>query len=275
MAISILETNDLTKFNELYPDIILDELPENELIIGYIEENPLKAAGILMAHPERSTMLIDWIFVDESARRKGYGKAMLELLMDACKASGEIDAILSTFYNENLFVYDLLSAFGFIAGYRQGCKSFVTRLSRIKSPKETVNKQSNYMHLNQVSNKELERFNNYLSQDEVSNVGIDLPLKAADYRAESLVHMDNDMIDSLLLVGDEEDGISMPWLFSISQSSSVLIGLMNHVLHELRMQFQDDTKVYVTSLQPSIEHVIYNYFNPESSEEIYMGVYLL
>ncbi len=275
MAISILETNDLTKFNELYPDIILDELPENELIIGYIEENPLKAAGILMAHPERSTMLIDWIFVDESARRKGYGKAMLELLMDACKASGEIDAILSTFYNENLFVYDLLSACGFIAGYRQGCKSFVTRLSRIKSPKETVNKQSNYMHLNQVSNKELERFNNYLSQDEVSNVGIDLPLKAEDYRAESLVHMDNDRIDSLLLVGDEEDGISMPWLFSISQSSSVLIGLMNHVLHELRMQFQDDTKVYVTSLQPSIEHVIYNYFNPESSEEIYMGVYLL
>lgn len=275
MAISILEINDLTKFNELYPDIILDELPENELIIGYIEENPLKAAGILMAHPEHSTMLIDWIFVDESARRKGYGKAMLELLMDACKASDEIDAILSTFYNENLFVYDLLSACDFIAGYRQGCKSFVTRLSRIKSPKETVNKQGNYMHLNQVSNKELERFNNYLSQDEVSNVGIDLPLKPEDYRAESLVHMDNDRIDSLLLVGDEEDGISMPWLFSISQSSSVLIGLMNHVLHDLRMQFQDDTKVYVTSLKPSMEHVIYNYFNPESSEEIYMGVYLL
>ena len=275
MAISVLTVDELTKFSELYPDIILDELPENELLIGYIEENPLRAAGILMAHPENSTMLLDWIFVNEDSRRKGYGKAMLELLVDSCEASGEIDAILLTFYNENLYIYDLLLDCGFIAGYMQGRKSFVTRLSRIKQLRETKDDQIDYMHLNQVPDKELKRFNRYLSLNRVSNIGIDLPLKPEDFREESLVHLDHDGIDSLLLVRDEEEGISIPWFFNKSQNLTVPIGLMNHVLRDLRMKFQGETKVFVTSLAPDMENVIYTCFNPESSKEIYIGAYII
>ncbi len=275
MAISVLTVDELAKFNGLYPDVILDELPENELLIGYIEENPLRAAGILMAHPERSTMLLDWIFVDENSRRKGYGRAMLELLMDSCESSGEIDAILLTFYNENLNIYDLLLDRGFIAGYMQGCKSFVTRLSRIKPLREIKDNQIDYIYLNQVPDKELEQFNKYLSLNMVNNIGIDLPLKSEDYREESLVHVDNDKIDSLLLVRDEEDGISIPWFFNESQNLTVPIGLMNHVLHDLRINFQEETKVFVTSLEPNLENVIYTCFNPESYKEIYIGVYIV
>lgn len=275
MALSVLAVDDLAKFNGLYPDIILDELPENELLIGYIEENPLRPAGILMAHPEKSTMLIDWIFVDESLRRKGYGRAMLELLIDSCEAFGEIVAILLTFYNENLYVYELLLNCGFIAGYRQGCKNFVTRLSRIKQLKEIKDNSIDYVYLNQVSHKELEGLNKDLSSNMVDNIGIDLPLKPEDYREESLVHVDNDKIDSLLLVRDEEDGISFPWFFNESQKLNVPIGLMNHVLQDLRMKFPEETKVFVTSLAPNLENVIYASFNPESSQEIYIGVYMV
>ena len=275
MAICILKAEELTKFNELYPDVILDELPENELLIGYIEENPLRAAGILMAHPENSTMLLDWIFVGENSRRKGYGRAMLKFLMDSCESSGEIDAILLTFYNENRYIYELLSDCGFIAGYKQGCKSFTTRLSRIKALRETKDSQTDYLYLNQVPSKELEQLNKYLASDRVDNIGIDLPLKPKDYREESLVHVANDKIDSLLLVRDEEDGISLPWFFNESQNLTVPIGLMNHVLHDLRMKFQEDTKVFVTSLAPNLENIIYTYFNPESCEEIYIGVYIV
>ena len=61
--------------------------------------------------------------------------------MDSCEASGDIDAIFLTFYDEVLYIYDLLSDCGFIAGYRQGCKSYVTSLSRIKWIKEMPDKQ--------------------------------------------------------------------------------------------------------------------------------------
>ena len=274
MAISVLSADDLIEFNELYPDPILDELPENELLLGYIEENPLKAAGILMAHSERSVMFLDWIFVDESSRRKGYGKAMLELFMDSCEASGEIDAVFLTFYDEDLHVYELLSDCGFIAGHMPGCKSFVTRLSRIKTLKEIPDKQLDYMYLGQVPAKELEQFNQYLSQNEVSNIGIDLPLKPEDYRAESLVHVNQHQIDSLVLVRDEEDGLSIPWLFNESQDPIVPIGLVNYVLHELKATFPEETKVFVTSLKPNMQNIICNYCHPEEYIEIYTGVYI-
>ncbi len=275
MAISVLTVDELIKFNGLYPDVILDELPENELLIGYIEENPLRTAGILMAHPENSTMLLDWIFVDENSRRKGYGRAMLELLTDSCEASGEIDAILLTFYNENLSIYELLLDCGFIAGYMPGHKSFVTRLSRIKPLGKIKDNQIDCIYLNQVSNNELEQLNKYLSLNMVSNIGIELPLKPEDYREESLVHVDNNRIDSLLLVRDEEEGLSIPWFFNEAQNLAVPIGLMNHVLLDLRMKFQEETKVFVTSLAPNLENVIYTYFNPESYKEIYIGVYIV
>ncbi len=275
MAVSVLTVEELIKFNELYPDILLDELPEDELLIGYIEEDPLRAAGILMAHPEGRTMLLDWMFVDESSRRRGGGRAMLELLRDSCEASGEIDAIILTFYNENQHMNSFLTACGFISGYMPGCKSYVTRLSRIKSPKGIKAENVNYLHLNQAPAEAIEKLNRYLSMNVVSDIGIGLPLKPENYREESMVHISNGMIDSLWLVRDEENGISFPWFFNGSQNLIVPIGLMNQVLRELKMKFPEDTKVFVTSIKPNIENVIYGYFNPQSYKEIYFGVYLM
>ena len=274
MAISVLTIDELIKFNKLYPDILLDELPEDELLIGYIEESPLRAAGILMAHPEGRTMLLDWIFVDENSRQRGGGRAMLELLRDSCEASGEIDAVIITFYDKNLHMDNLLTTCGFISGYMPGCKSFVTRLSRIKSPKGIKAGKVDYLHLDQVSEEIIEKLNRYLSMNVISNIGIELPLRPEDYRKESMVHISNGIIDSLWLVSDEEDGVSFPWFFNRAQDPIVPIELMNQVLRELKMNFPKETKVFVTSIKPNVENVIYNYFNPQAYKEIYFGVYL-
>ena len=128
MTVCILTPLNLNKFSHLFPESLLDDLPASTLLLGCVEEEPLAAAGILMAHVEQREMVIDWLYVDEAFRRRGGGRAMLEGLRDAAKASGKLDGMTMTYTQVHQNMTEFLRACGFIAVYREGCRAFRSTL---------------------------------------------------------------------------------------------------------------------------------------------------
>ena len=61
MEIDLLTPLELEKFEHLFPPYLLKELPADEILLGCVNEAPLDAAGILMAHPDEGELFIDWI----------------------------------------------------------------------------------------------------------------------------------------------------------------------------------------------------------------------
>ena len=113
MEINLLTPLDLEKFEHLFPPYLLKELPGDEILLGCVNEEPLDAAGILMAHPEAGELFVDWLYVDEAYRRKGAASQMLELLLDVVEATDELDAVTLIFSEQHEHMDELLEARGF------------------------------------------------------------------------------------------------------------------------------------------------------------------
>ena len=74
MKIFALEPLDLMIFSELFPQSLLHDVPAGAFLVGCADGEPLKPAGVLIAHVEQRSVIVDWIYVDESCRRRGAGR---------------------------------------------------------------------------------------------------------------------------------------------------------------------------------------------------------
>lgn len=274
MVACTLTPLDLAKFSHLFPSSLLDDLPANTLLLGCIEEAPLTAAGILMAHVEQREMIVDWLYVDEAFRRRGGGRLMLESLRDAAKASGKLDGMTMTYTQDHQNMTEFLRACGFIAVYREGCKAFRSTLKDFRIFPVPAEKDGVLQPLRTVPPEEVARFSGVLEAGSIPNIGIRPPIDPMEYRPESCAYLERGKIRGLWLVRDERDGISFPWFCNISTSRSVPLSLMNTSLKLLKGALPADTTISFATTNPNIELIVQKYFHVDQHTEVYFATYL-
>ena len=274
MTVCILTPLNLNKCSHLFPESLLDDLPASTLLLGCVEEEPLAAAGILMAHVEQREMVIDWLYVDEAFRRRGGGRAMLEGLRDAAKASGKLDGMTMTYTQVHQNMTEFLRACGFIAVYREGCRAFRSTLGDFHIFPVPAEKNGVLQSLRDVPPEEVARFSGVLGTGVIPNVGIRPPIDPMDYRPESCAYLERGKIRGLWLVQDERDGISFPWFCNISNSLSVPLSLMNTSLKQLKAALPASTTVSFASTNPDIEMIVRKHFRVSQNIDVYFATYL-
>ena len=265
---------DLVKFSHLFPPSLLDDLPASALLLGCIEEDPLTAAGILMAHVEQREMIVDWLYVDEAFRRRGGGRAMLEGLRNAAKASGQLDGVTMTYTQDHQNMTEFLRACGFLAVYREGCSVFRSTLGDFRIFPVPAEKNGVLQPLRNVPPEEVARFSGVLEAGMIPNIGIRPPLDPMDYRPESCAYLERGKIRGLWLVRDERDGISFPWFCNISASLSVPLSLMNTSLKLLKAVLPPSTIVSFATTNPEVEAIVQKHFHVNQHTELYFATYL-
>ena len=274
MEVCLLTPLDLDKFSHLFPGSLLDHLPASTLLLGCVEEEPLAAAGILMAHVEQREMVVDWLYVDEAFRRRGGGRAMLEDLRDTAKASGKLDGVTMTYTQDHQNMTEFLRACGFIAVYREGCKAFRSTLGDFRILPVPAEKNGVLQPLRAVPPEEVARFSGVLQKGLIPDIGIRPLIDPMDYRPESCAYLEQGKIRGLWLVRDTQDGISFPWFCNISSSLSVPLSLMNASLKLLKAALPASTAVSFATTNPNIETIVQKHFRVSQCTEIYFATYL-
>ena len=274
MEVCVLSPLDLDKFEHLYPDSITTELPADAILIGCIEESPLEAAGILMAHVEDSEILLDWIYVDEPHRRKGGGRAMLELLRDAAQEEGSSIAITAIFSQEDENVSPFLKACNFMVTFREGDKGFSSLLKDFPKLKVVGDVPETFSILGDVPEAEINRFSQKLGKRGVEGLAITLPFVASDYMDESGALLNEDgKIKGLCLMQKIPTGIRFTQIYNKTSTPGGLAFLINQCTDLLKEHYPPDTPFYFASVNSKIDEAIERFIPIQYSSEIYFGTY--
>ena len=272
MALTLLTPLDLTKFVHLFPDELLDQIEADEIIIGYVEEDPLKATGILMAHVEELEVMIDWLFVDEDYRRRGAGKAMLNFLIKSCEQIDELGGVSIIFTQEHESMKGFLDACEFFVIFEEGHKGFETTLGDF--PKFPVfGPVGEVMPITDVPERELARFSEAVNNSAIPGAAVDIPFGAANYLPESTVVLEDGKIKGVCLMEEKDYGLSLSWAYNLSSEASNFPALLNKSIKLLRKKYDDDTVLGLASLSAKVDEIIETYIPVKKSSEIYLGTY--
>ena len=273
MEIDLLTPLELEKFEHLFPPYLLSELPADEILLGCVNEDPLDAAGILMAHPAEAELFVDWIYVDPSYRRKGAGKAMLNVLLDTAAESDAVDAVTLVFSEEQEDLDSFLAACGFAVFMREGDKGFLCSLGAF--PKLPVKSAlvGALLPLPKVPEKTLQRFSDLLSQSAVPGLAIETPIEAERYLPESCMLLENGTIRGACFVEKNAFGLSIAWIFNNCSVPDMIIHIVNESVGLLQKHYPADTALSFASVNPGVERFVERRVPVQSRAEIYIGTY--
>ena len=273
MEINLLTPLDLDKFAHLFPPYLLKELPADEILLGCVNEAPLDAAGILMAHPVDGELFVDWIYVDEPYRRKGAGKEMLDLLVDTAAECEDVDGITLVFSQDHADVEPFLEACGFGVLMREGDKGFLTTLGEF--PKLPVNGDpvGEILPLPKVPEAALQSFSDLLSDSSLLGITVEMPLEADRYLPESCMLLAEGRIRGVCLLEANESGLSIGWIYNNCPSPDSIIHIVNQSVGLLREKYPADTPLSFASVNPGVERFIERRIPVISRAEIYIGTY--
>ncbi|SNU08058.1 Acetyltransferase (GNAT) family protein [Lachnospiraceae bacterium] len=273
MVINLLTPYDLNKFAHLYPDYILSELPEDTFLIGCIEEDPLTAAGIMMAHIEEDEIVIDWLYVDEPFRRKGGASEMLNLLLEAAVQSDELSGITVIFSEEDENMWEFLESMDFMVMYRGCDKGFSTRLEMIPPFPALGQITDELCFLNDVSDEEILRFKNLIDESVIPGTAVNIPFSKENYMPESSVILTDGNIRALCLLKELDDRIDIEWVYNNTKDPNAFPAIVNASINKLKTKYPADTNITFASISSSMDELISQYIPVEKSTEIYMAAY--
>ena len=264
---------DLEKFAHLFPDYLLDELPADALLIGCVEEDPLAAAGILMAHIEEMEVIVDWLYVDEPYRRRGGARAMLEILIEDAGACDGLGGVSIVFAQDHEHMAEFLRSCDFMVTYKEGCKGFVTKLGNFPYFPEPGKKSGEIVPIGEVSEEESARFAGILNDAVIPGVAVPVPFDRGDYRPESCVCLEDGKIHAVCLLKGDEEGLSIPWIYNHCSAHASFFVTVNESINRLKEKFPADTKLSMASVNTGIEEIIEKYIPVLERSEIYFGTY--
>ena len=275
MEICTLMPMDLEKFAHLFPPRLLTELPGDALLAGCVSDDGKNAAGILMAHVEENEVVVDWLYVDEPFRRKGGGRAMLQLLVQAAEASGEPDGVSVFFTQDDAGMGDFLKACGFMVLLREGGKGFSTTLGAFPRLLASGQPQAEILPVGDAPDAAREHFAGLLNDSVLPDIAVPTPFAFGDYRPESCVCMEKGIIRGLVLLQGDASGLSIPWIFNDSADPSAFVAAVNESMRRLKAAFPPDTPLTFASVDGVIEELIELHIPVAQRSEIYFGTYLL
>lgn len=272
MKIFALQPLDLPIFAGLYPNSILHDVPAGAFLVGCAQGEPLQPAGVLIAHLQQRTLVVDWLYVDEACRRCGGAREMMQMLLDCASAIEEIADVSLTFSQEHKGMGAFLRSMGFSVFFREGCKGYQTTLSKFRFLPGEMQTPGQVVPLNTVPREELDRFSQLVDNGILSDVGIS-SLQQADYLPESMAYLENGTLLGLWLVQEQDGKLSIPWFCNYSKALTVPISLMNASVRALNCSYSPETPVYFASLSEKMETVIRKLFQSPRQTEIYLAVY--
>ena len=274
MESCVLTAADLEYFEELYPEELLKDLPADELLVGCVEEAPSPAAaGILMAHVQEGEALVDWLYVDEPFRRRGGGRAMLQMLTRAAEESGELDGVSLTFSQNDAHMSEFLRACDFMVAVREGSKGFSTRLKDFPQFPVPGEVKGTIVPLADVSESERARFAGLVDDSVLPNVAVQTPFDDSAYRPESCACVEDGVIRAVFLVQGDENGLSIPWMYNGCSAAASFIAVVNESISRLKGAFSGEVQLAFASIDSDIDELIERRIPIEERAEISFGTY--
>lgn len=273
MEIDLLTPLELEKFEHLFPPYLLSELPADEILLGCVNEDPLDAAGILMAHPDEGELFIDWIYVDEPYRGKGAGKAMLDILVDTAAEADAVDAVSVVFSQDQPDLEPFLKACGFAVFMREGDTGYLCSLGAF--PKLPVKSQpvGELLPLPKVPAKALRSFSDLLSEAAVPGIAIETPIEAERYLPESCMLLENGTIRGACFLEKNDVGLSIAWIFNNCSVPDMIVHIVNESIGLLQKHYPADTLLRFASVNPGVERFIDRRVPVLHRAEIYIATY--
>ena len=272
MKIFSLTPLDLPIFYNLLPESLLHEIPADALLVGCADGEPLQPAGVLIAHVEYGTLLVDWLYVDEAYRRRGGASQMMQLLLDCAFEVEEIEDVTLTFSQQHDGLDAFLESMDFSVLFMEGCKGYETTLSKFRFLPGEKAIPGKILPLSDVPQQEIERFDRLVASGILPEVGIS-SLRIEDYHAGSMAYLEGDTLLGLWLVQQQNGKLFIPWFCNYSKALTVPISLMNASIRAMNDHYAEDTPVYFASLSPKMESVIRKLFQTPDETEIYFASY--
>lgn len=273
MKIFALDPLDLPIFYNLLPESLLHDVPAGALLVGCADGDPLQPAGVLIAHVELRSLIVDWLYVDEAYRRRGGAGQMMQMLLDCAFAVEEIEDVTLTFSQKHKGMDAFLRAMQFGVLFMEGCKGYETTLGMFRFLPGEKAIPGKVVPLHTVAQQEIDRFDRLLASGIVPDVGI-RSLRPEDYRPESMAYLEGNTMLGLWLVQQRDGKLFIPWFCNFSKALTVPISLMNASVRAMNSSYRPDTPVYFASLSPKMESVIRKLFQTPDQTEIYFASYL-
>ena len=272
MKIFALDPLDLPIFYNLLPESLLHDVPAGALLVGCGDGEPLQPAGVLIAHVEQRSLLVDWLYVDEAYRRRGGARQMMQMLLDCAFEVEEIEDVTLTFSQEHEGMDAFLRAMEFGVLFMEGCKGYETTLSRFRFMPGEKSIPGKIVPLHTVPRQQVAHFERLLDSGILPDVAI-RSLRPEDYRAESMAYLEGDNLLGLWLVQERNGKLFIPWFCNYSRALTVPISLMNASVRAMNSSYPPETPVYFASLSPKMESVIRKMFQTPRQTEIYLATY--
>ncbi|MBP3719336.1 MAG: GNAT family N-acetyltransferase [Eubacterium sp.] len=273
MALSLLTPLDLDKFSHLFSDSILQDLPADEILLGYIEENPIVATGILMAHVEENDMMIDWLYVDEDYRRKGAAREMIEFLIENSEKAEGVYGVSAVFTQEHENMNKMFEDMNFFVSFREGTVGFETTVEDFPMFPVIGEKSGEIMSVKDVPSDELDRFSKIVNDVVFPGIAIPFPFAFSSYIPESSVILENGRIKGVCLMKEGVDGLILSWAYNISKEAANFPALLNYCTKLIKDKYPADTSIGIASLGIKVDEIIETYIPVKNRVEIYFATY--
>lgn len=272
MKIGVVTPKDLDYFSHLSPVRLTQALPEDTLLVGCVEDSaPPVAAGILMAHAEESMVVVDWLYVDEAFRRRGGGRAMLELLLQNARASGILKGVSVFFADDDENMPAFLAACGFGVSQRGGSAGFAIRLGDFPYIPAFGPTKGSIVPLEEIPEAERVRFAALLDSAAIPGIAVPTPFSFRAYRPESCVCLEDGIIRAICLLRGDENGLSIDWIYS-NTAPPAIIRTINESVSRLKGAFPADTTLAFASVNKDLENVIKRYLPAAQRSETHFAL---
>ena len=215
---------DLPIFYNLLPESLLHDVPAGALLVGCGDGEPLQPAGVLIAHVEQQSLLVDWLYVDEAYRRRGGARQMMQMLLDCAFEVEEIEDVTLTFSQEHEGMDAFLRAMAFGVVFMEGCKGYETTLGRFRFMPGEKSIPRKIVPLHTVPRQQVAHFERLMDSGVLPDVAI-RTLRPEDYRAESMTYLEGGNLLGLWLVQERNGKLFIPWFCNYSRALTVPISL--------------------------------------------------
>lgn len=267
MKIYVLDTSVVKMFAGLYNRNILEYFTENAVGLGMLEDG--KQIGLLLGKVvEGSLVSLDWIYIKEEYRGRGYGMELFRQFYNSIGKVPEIEGIYAA-CTEDWMIEGFLTECGFAISYLDADKEYETTLGNlIEMPCKEI---SNVKTLKETTKLALKSFNQMLFQKADISCGAELPIVQKDYLDCSAVYEKNERICAMVLVQKTEEGLTLPFVYTEKGYEVALISLISTVAVELNKLYPPEQKLVFGLLNQSSVALARKLFPNGTEKRIYSG----
>ena len=262
-----LERDMAPYFDGLYEGDLASVLHDDSIALGYVEEG--RAAGLLVASglSHADTHWLDWLYVLPQYRNRGIGGRILDFFLQKCKEAwpeGEIRAVVHG--NEDVLFFQNM---GFIL-YPEG-STYRTTLKALNMP-HAMQEDETIRFLGELASVELKKADAALADADVDVMAAEIPLVPGDYLAESVISLEDDELQGLLLLSEQNGICNLDYVYT-ERGSSVLLGkMLNKAATALLKREQEITGLTMTAMDEKVEKIIEKSFDDYQKTRIWSGV---